>query len=62
MRTREDFKKDYCKKLGITPRYFDKRFVILHCSCEDDTCSGWAVVANDKESIKRHKKLYEVKD
>lgn len=62
MRTREEFKKKYCIKSGITIRYFDKHFVVLHCGCNTDTCSGFIVVNNDKESIKRHKKLYGVKD
>jgi hypothetical protein len=56
--TKEEFKERYCKRSGITKRFFDKRFVVLKCVCDYSECPGWAVVNNDKESIKRHKNLY----
>jgi hypothetical protein len=62
MRTRGEFKKEYCERSGITTRFFDKRLVVMHCSCDADNCDGWSVISNDRESIKRHKDLYGVKD
>lgn len=60
--SREEFKKEYCNKIGMTIRSFDKGFIVMQCSCNSDTCSGWAVVSNNKSNIKRHKSLYKVED
>lgn len=57
MRTKEEFKKEYCNKIGITERFFDKKYVVMGCSCVKGECPGLVVVNNDKESVKRHERL-----
>lgn len=60
--TKEEFKQKYSKKSGTTVRNFDKNFVVMKCTCNISDCPGWMVVNNDKDSVKRHKRLYGVGD
>ena len=42
----------------IPPEYLLKVCVVLPCACGRDGCEGWAVVANNEQSIKAHNELY----
>ena len=55
---KEDFIKHYCKESGIKQEELLKTQIVLPCNCGDTTCEGWAMVSNNKLSIKSHKKLY----
>lgn len=57
----EKFKQDYCEESKISVKFFDKHFVVLPCNCGNKDCPKWAVVVNDKNSIRRHKVFYGVK-
>ena len=56
--TKEEFIKDYCRMSDIPPEYLLKVCVVLPCACGRDGCEGWAVVANNEQSIKAHNELY----
>lgn len=59
--TREELKKKYCKKLRITEKSFDKGYKIMTCSCNNDECLGLVVIDNNKENIKRHERMEELR-
>lgn len=59
--TKEEFKKQYCKKSGMTVRSFDKEFVVMECPCGAKDCPKFIVLHNDKGSIKRYERLYKIK-
>lgn len=56
--TIDEFIKEYCKKSNITLSELNNTDVVLPCSCGDESCKGWAVVSNNKLSIKSHNSLY----
>ena len=56
--TKEEFKKWYCYKSGITQDFFDKHLIVLSCNCDANSCDGWAAVGNSKLEIKIHNELY----
>jgi len=55
---KEVFLKLYCEKSKITEQKLLETKIILPCKCDSDYCKGWAVVNDDKLSIKAHKELY----
>lgn len=55
---KDDFIKLYCKKSNITKDTLLKTQVVLPCKCNINVCKGWAVVSNNKLSIKAHNDLY----
>lgn len=55
---KEEFIENYCKKSNISKEEVLKTQVILPCNCNYEYCDGWAVVTNNKMSIKAHNDLY----
>jgi hypothetical protein len=55
---KEEFKRWYCNRSGITEAFFNEHFVVLPCQCNFDGCEGWAAVSNTPLSIKIHNDLY----
>lgn len=53
-----EFIKEYCEKSNVSWDELKKTQVILPCSCNDESCKGWAVVNNDTISIKTHNNIY----
>lgn len=56
--TKEEFKKEYCAKSGITWDELSKTQIVLPCSCNYEDCKGWAMVSNEPLNIKAHMDLY----
>ena len=56
--TKEEFEKSYLELNDMEKERYDKSFVTLPCNCGDDSCRGWACVANNPESIEVHNCLY----
>lgn len=58
--TKEEFVAKYCKNSDITEAElisFNK--IALPCNCDFTMCNGWAMIANDPESIRTHQDLYQ---
>jgi hypothetical protein len=55
---KDEFKKWYCYRSGITEEFFDEHFIILPCKCDSNECKGWATVNNNPFSIKIYNDLY----
>lgn len=60
--TKEEFKKQYCKKSRMTVRGFDKDFVIMECPCEAKDCPKFIVLSKAKGAVKRYERLYKIKN
>lgn len=66
--TRDEFIDGYMARSDIDPKLrlpdgFDVPGYIpriaLPCSCGDETCAGWAMIANDPETVAAHRQLYQ---
>ena len=56
--SKEEFLKQYCEKSKIKEEVLLKSQVVLPCNCNYGNCKGWALVSNNKISIKAHNELY----
>lgn len=66
--TRDEFIDDYMARSGIdpdlrlpdgfdVPNYIPR--IALPCACGDEACVGWAMIANDPETVSTHRRLYQ---
>lgn len=55
---KDEFIKEYCENSNIPMNELNKTQVVLPCKCNDSLCKGWAVVSNNRLSIKSHNELY----
>lgn len=56
--TEDEFIKNYCERSEISWEKLRARMIVLPCGCGDESCSGFAMVANNELSIKTHMDLY----
>jgi len=52
------FIKQYCKNSNIEESKLLESHVVLPCNCNNKGCKSWALVSNNKLSIKAHNDLY----
>lgn len=49
--TREQFIKGYCERSGMSWESLSARRQVVPCECEEDICTGWAMVPKDEPAV-----------
>jgi hypothetical protein len=57
--TKAEFIAAYCAASGVSWDDLKEKRVALPCNCDDESCSGWAMVPNDPISTESHERQTE---